>query len=234
MSQIICRDVSLGYDGKTVCEHVDFSIESGDYLCIVGDNGSGKSTLMRALLHLKEVDRGQILLSDGVEQSDIGYLPQRPEGQGDFPASVAEIVRSGCVGQRSFGLFMSRENKATAEKNMRCMRIYDLADRPFSSLSGGQMQRVLLARALCAADKILLLDEPTSALDPTATREMYDAIRHLNRDHGTTIIMITHDLDAVARYATKVLHMSDEPTFYPSREAFCRARGLSFCEEGEI
>ena len=233
MAQIVCKDVSLGYDGTAVCEHVNFSIEKGDYLCIVGDNGSGKSTLMRALLRLKSVDGGEISLGDGVVQSDIGYLPQHSDAQKDFPASVWEIVMSGCVGRRGFRFFMNRANKAIAERNMRCMRITDLKNKPFGALSGGQQQRVMLARALCATDKVLLLDEPTSALDPTASRDMYSAIRHLNEDHGTTIIMITHDLDAVARYATKVLRMSDEPTFYESRESFCRERGIAISEEGE-
>lgn len=234
MSQIICKDVSLGYDGTTVCEHVDFSVDKGDYLCIVGDNGSGKSTLMKALLQLKSPMSGEIILSDGVCRNDIGYLPQRNETQKDFPASVMEIVRSGCVGRKSFRFFMGKEQKATVERNMRCMRISDLAKRPFSELSGGQQQRVLLARALCAAEKILLLDEPVSGLDPSATEDMYAAIKHLNRDHGTTIIMITHDLPAVAKHATKVLHMSDVPSFYGDTETFFREHGVRGREEESL
>ena len=213
MTQINCKDVSLGYEGVTVCEGVSFSVDAGDYLCIVGDNGSGKSTLMKALLRLKSPDKGEISLEGGITQSDIGYLPQRNEAQSDFPATVYEVVRSGCTGNKSFRFFLNREQKNTVEKNMRCMRIDDLRDRPFSRLSGGQQQRVLLARALCAAEKILLLDEPVSGLDPQAAEEMYSAIAHLNRDHGTTIIMITHDMSAVEKYATKVLHMSDVPDF---------------------
>ena len=227
MSQIICKDVSLGYEGKTVCENLSFCAEAGDYICIVGDNGSGKSTLMRALLRLKSPDKGEISLGDGVKQSDIGYLPQQNEAQRDFPATVTEVVRSGFVGQGVKGLFLSKEQKARADKNMRCMGISDLAKRPFSALSGGQRQRALLARALCAAEKVLLLDEPVSGLDPTAAEEMYGAIRHLNRDHGTTIIMITHELSAVTKYAGKVLHMSHTPTFYSSVEDFCQSLGLS-------
>ncbi|MBQ8849638.1 MAG: ABC transporter ATP-binding protein [Clostridia bacterium] len=231
MKQIDCKNVTLGYEGRTVCEGISFSVESGDYLCIVGDNGSGKSTLMKALLRLKAPDKGEICLLGGVTQSDIGYLPQRNDAQRDFPATVAEVVRSGCVGRKKFRLFIGRTEREAVSKNMRCMRISELAKRPFSELSGGQQQRVLLARALCAAEKILLLDEPVSGLDPTAAEEMYGAISHLNRDHGTTIIMITHDLSAVSRYATKVLSMSDTPDFYESADEYCRLHGLSRKEE---
>lgn len=232
MTQIICKDVALGYDGVRVCENVNFCVNEGDYLCIVGDNGSGKTTLMKALLRLKTPESGKISLSDGVTEHDIGYLPQRNDSQKDFPASVTEIVRSGCVGRKDFRFFMTKKQKAVAEKNMRCMRITDLKNKPFSSLSGGQQQRVLLARALCAAEKILLLDEPVSGLDPNATKEMYNAIEHLNRDHKTTIIMITHDLPSVVKYATKVLYMSDTPTFYESVDEFVKERGIVF-EGGE-
>ncbi len=231
MSQIICKKVTLGYNGVKVCEGVDFSLDAGDYLCIVGDNGSGKSTLMKALLHLKRPDDGEIILSDGLKKSDIGYLPQRSEAQKDFPASVKEIVRSGCIANKDFRLFMGRSQKEKAERNMRCMRISDLADKPFSELSGGQQQRVLLARALCAAEKVLLLDEPISGLDPTAMKETYAAIKHLNKDHGITIIMVTHDVSAVAKYASKVLCMGAAPKFYSSSDEYFSESGISPSEE---
>lgn len=231
MTQIECKDLSLGYEGVTVCEGLNFSVEAGDYLCIVGNNGSGKSTLMRALLRLKAPDKGEIKLCSGTTQNDIGYLPQRNEAQGDFPATVLEVVRSGFTGKRRLGLFASAAEKKAAERHMRCMKISELSRRPFSTLSGGQQQRALLARALCAAEKILLLDEPISGLDPQAANDMYAAIDHLNRGHGTTIIMITHDLSAVEKYATKLLYMSDTPKFYNDPKEFLRAYGLSGKEE---
>ena len=222
MKQIECKNVTLGYEGRTVCENVSFSVNAGDYLCIVGNNGSGKSTLMKALLRLKTPDKGEISLLGGVAQSDIGYLPQRNEAQRDFPATVSEVVRSGCVGRKNFKFFVGKSERDTVEKNMRCMRIEQLSKRPFSELSGGQQQRVLLARALCAAEKILLLDEPVSGLDPTAAEDMYSAIRHLNRDHGTTIIMITHDMWAVEKYATGVLCLTDTPDYYENASDYFR------------
>lgn len=230
MKQIECKELSLGYEGVTVCEGLSFSVEAGDYLCIVGDNGSGKSTLMKALLRLKAPDSGEIVLSCGIMQSDIGYLPQRSEAQSDFPATVTEVVRSGFSGKKKLGLLSSAE-KERANRNMRCMKISELASKPFSQLSGGQQQRALLARALCAAEKILLLDEPVSGLDTSASEDMYNAIDHLNKGHGTTIIMITHDPSAVRRYATKVLYMSDTPRFYETAEKYFRECGRGEAEE---
>ena len=223
MSQIICRDVSLGYDGQTVCEHVSFSVEKGDCLCIVGDNGSGKSTLMRALLNLKTPQSGEILFSEGIRQSDIGYLPQQNDSQKDFPACVWEVVLSGCVMKPRFRFFADRESKQTAEMALSQMGLSELKRRPFRALSGGQQQRVLLARALCAAGKILVLDEPTSGLDPQATEEMYETVRRLHRELGVSVVMVTHDLSAVVRLATSVLYMSHSPRFYPTVEEYCQS-----------
>lgn len=221
MSKIICKNLTLGYNGQAVCKGIDITVSGGDYLCVVGDNGSGKSTLTRALLGLVTPMEGELIF-EGVDRRDIGYLPQRTEGAADFPATVEEVVRSGCVGHRKFGLFMNKEQKKRVERNMHCMKIAELSRRPFSALSGGQQQRALLARALCSAESVLVLDEPTASLDPKAAEDTYRAIEHLNRDHGITIIMVTHDMDAVKKYATRVLDMSGEPSSYESvGEFFC-------------
>lgn len=220
MTQIVCKDVSLSYDGVCVSHGVCFSVEKGDYFCIVGDNGSGKTTLMKALLGLKEPDCGEILLCGGLRKGDIGYLPQKNEMQKDFPASVREVVLSGCTGHRDFRLFAGKKWKEAARRQMERMGIEALADRPFRQLSGGQQKKVLLARTLCAAEKVLLLDEPVAALDPRATEDLYEHLTRLNREEGVTILMITHDLSAVMRYATKVLYMSDHPTLYDSAQSF--------------
>ena len=232
MSQIVCRDVSLGYHGQTVCEHVSFSLKAGDCLCIVGDNGSGKSTLMRALLNLKEPQSGEILFSDGICQSDIGYLPQQNDTQKDFPASVWEVVLSGCVMKPSFGFFADRASKQTAERALTQVGLAELKRRSFRSLSGGQQQRVLLARALCAAQKILVLDEPSAGLDPQATEEMYATVRRLRGELGMSVVMVTHDLSAVVDLATSVLHMSHTPRFYPTVEEYCQSVDFPRKKEG--
>ena len=233
MSQIICRDVSLGYEGRRVSDHVSFTVERGDYVCIVGDNGSGKSTLMKALLRLKAPVGGEILLGDGISRRDIGYLPQQSEAQRDFPASVREVVMSGFVGQKRFRLLHTKTERALARENMKRLGVDMLAAKPYRTLSGGQQQRVLLARALCAAGKILVLDEPVSGLDPHATEELYETVAHLNRAHGVTIIMVTHDLSAVERYATSVLRMGATPTFYPSASAYLESEDLPSGKEAD-
>ena len=220
MAQIICKDLSLGYDGVAVCEGLNFSIEKGDYLCIVGENGSGKTTLMKALLSLKAPLSGKIEFGDGVSGRDVGYLPQQSELRKDFPASVREVVTSGCTSRLGKRFFMGKAERLEAEQNMKMMRVYDLADKSYSTLSGGQMQRVLLARALCAANKILVLDEPVSGLDPAAAADMYSTIHHLNKHTGITIIMVTHDIENALRDATSVLKIGKTPTYYSSAEEY--------------
>lgn len=230
MSQIVCRDLSLGYEGRTVSEHIHFSIETGDYLCIVGENGSGKSTLMRALLGLKSPEGGEIVFGDGLSARTIGYLPQQTEVQRDFPASVREVVRSGFAARGGLRPFYSHAERQIAETAMRQVGISALADRPIATLSGGQKQRALLARALCATDRMLLLDEPVAGLDPNATEEMYVMIRELNR-HRITVVMITHDVGAVLKYATKVLHMGREPRFFSCVEEYRNSECFPLREE---
>lgn len=184
MPQLTCENLTVGYDGKKVRENVSFAVERGDYLCIVGENGSGKTTLMKTLLGLQSPISGRILMGEGLKPTEIGYLPQQTEVQKDFPASVCEIVCSGCQSRCGLRPFYTRAEKQMAQEAMCKMRIDDLAGRCYRELSGGQQQRVLLARALCATQKMLLLDEPVSGLDPAATAEMYRLIEQLNREDG--------------------------------------------------
>ncbi len=226
MALLTIQDLSIGYDAHTVLQDLNFSVHTGDYLCIVGENGSGKSTLMKTLLRLQKPVSGRILTGDGLKETEIGYLPQQTIVQKDFPASVREIVLSGCQGRCGMRPFYNREEKALALQNMERMGIATLKNRCYRELSGGQQQRVLLARALCATRKLLLLDEPVSGLDPKVTAEMYSLISELNRD-GITIIMISHDLSAALRYASHILHIG--PTvFYGTKEAYLES------EPGEI
>ena len=214
-----CEDVSLGYEGKAVVEHLNFQIDKGDYLCILGENGSGKSTLMKAILGLKSSMHGKLTMGEDLKANEIGYLPQQSVTQRDFPASVQEIVLSGFLSKRGMRPFYNREEKKIAKKNMDRLEITALAKQCYRDLSGGQQQRVLLARALCATSKLLLLDEPVAGLDPKVTQEMYELILKLNRE-GITIIMVSHDTQAASQYANKVLYVSDEPEFFDSKEAY--------------
>lgn len=215
MPLLTCDDVTLGYDGHALLEHLTFAVNPGDYLCVVGENGSGKSTLMRTLLGLQRPLSGRIAFGDGLKENEIGYLPQQTAIQRDFPATVWEIVLSGCQARLGRRAFYGKAEKALAERNLARMGMTAFANRCYRMLSGGQQQRVLLARALCATQKLLLLDEPVSGLDPKVTAELYSLIEALNRDEGITIVMISHDIAAAVRYASHILHIGAKVFFGP-------------------
>lgn len=219
MALMTTRDLSVGYDGHCVARDISFTVSKGDYLCIVGENGSGKSTLMKTILGLLPPLSGGIEMGEGLRQQAIGYVPQQTAAQRDFPASVREVVRSGCVGRMGARPFFSPTLKKTADDNMRRLDILPLAGRSYRELSGGQQQRVLLARALCAADRMLLMDEPTAGLDIHITEEMYGIISDLNKS-GMTIVMISHDIDNAMKYASHILHVAKEPLYWGPREGY--------------
>lgn len=231
MALLTCQNLSLGYDGREIVHDLNFEVNTGDYLCIVGENGSGKSTLMRTLLGLQAPLGGQILTGDGLRQNEIGYLPQQSPVQRDFPASVWEIVLSGCQA-RSRRAFYSMEDKKRADENLEKLGLAPLKRRCYRELSGGQQQRVLLARALCATRKLLLLDEPVSGLDPRVTSELYRIIEQLNREEGVTVIMISHDVAAAIRYASHILHIGNK-LFYGTKADYLQSGiGRYFIAEG--
>ncbi|MBP9996834.1 MAG: metal ABC transporter ATP-binding protein [Lachnospiraceae bacterium] len=221
MSILTGSNLSLGYEGKEIIKDISFAIEKGDYLCIVGENGAGKSTLMKTILGLIEPIKGEVVFGDGLNKNEIGYLPQQTIVQRDFPASVEEIVLSGCQGRMGFRPFYLKEEKKLAKENMDQMNISHLAGRCYRELSGGQQQRVLLARALCATRKILLLDEPVAGLDPKAMAELYELIEKLNKE-GITVIMISHDIAVAIKYASHVLHV-DNHTFFGTKEEYLKS-----------
>ena len=210
---IVCRDVSLGYEGQSVLTHLDLTIRTGDYLCIVGDNGSGKSTLLRGLLGLLPPQSGQILRSPELQRGAIGYLPQQTRAQRDFPATVYEGVLSGCLNQRKNRFFYSAAQKSQALMNMGKLGVLELKDQCYRDLSGGQQQRVLLARALCAASSLLILDEPITGLDPAAAQDLYKTLAYLNEKEHMAVVMVTHDLKAALKSARTVLHIGRSSVF---------------------
>ena len=227
MSLITCSSASFAYDGKTVLEDVSFSVDAGNYLCVVGENGSGKSTLMKTILALTPPIAGAVRMADGLLPRQIGYLPQQTQVQRDFPASVREIVMSGFQGRCGLRPYYTKQEKAEAESAMDALGINTLSHCCYRELSGGQQQRVLLARALCAAGKCLLLDEPVSGLDPKVTADLYERIEALHQS-GITILMISHDLEAAMRYADHILHIG-ENVFYGTRKAYAESGpGRSF------
>ena len=219
MALIECKAVSLGYENHIVASDINFTVQDGDFLCIVGENGSGKSTLVKTILGLKETYSGHLHLGDGLTKKQIGYLPQQTTAQMDFPASVYEVVLSGCLPGKK-GVFYSRALKNRAEESMQKLDISALKNKCYRELSGGQQQRVLLARALCATEKLLLLDEPVAGLDPLVTAEFYTLIRKISRDFGITVLMVSHDLPACMVLATHILHMQNGSAFFGTVEAY--------------
>ena len=214
MAIINCQNTSFSYDGIPAVSNLNFSINSGDYLCIVGENGSGKSTLIKGLLQLKAPQSGRILMGEDLKANEIGYLPQQTAAQKDFPASAYEVILSGRLSARGLRPFYSKNDKRIVEENINRLNIGDLRNRCYRELSGGQQQRVLLSRALCATKKVLLLDEPVSGLDPLVTAELYQIIKQINEETGITIIMVSHDIRSAVDYASHILHLKNEQVFY--------------------
>ena len=204
MAELTAENLAVGYDGKAVAENINFKIERGDYLYIVGENGAGKSTLMKTILGLIKPIRGSVEFGAEQKQNRIGYIPQQTEAQKDFPASVYELFK-----------------------------INELARRQFGELSGGQKQRVLLARAMCAAKSVLLLDEPVAGLDPIVTSDLYETIKQLNDEQKMTVIMISHDIKAAVKYASHVLFVG-KPCFFGRKSDFLNSEFCKKSENAEI
>ena len=220
MPLLVCNNLSLGYNGQAVLKNINFSLESGDYLCVVGENGSGKSTLLKGILGLLPALQGEVILGEGLRTQEIGYLPQKATLQSDFPASVYEVVLSGRLNSLGWRPFYNHGDRAIASLQIEQLGLTRLRNRSYRELSGGQQQRVLLARALCATQKLLLLDEPISGLDPKAARDFYALIRHINRSHKITIIMVSHDVRTAIKYTQHVLQVNRQQLFFGTREKY--------------
>lgn len=230
MSALIrCEHVDFGYENHDAVIDVSMEINPGDYLCILGENGSGKSTLMKGILGLLKPTAGTLVVDEELRRTGIGYLPQQTAAQRDFPATVYEVVRSGCLSHLGRQPFFSRADKALAMENMEKLGIAGLSRKCYRELSGGQQQRVLIARALCATKKLLILDEPITGLDPSAIQELYALIRKLNREDKVTILMVSHDVQNVVHQANKILHLQQRVLFYGSVKDYVKSRaGLEF------
>ena len=232
---IVCKDISLGYEGQSVLTHLDLTVRAGDYLCIVGDNGSGKSTLLRGLLGLLPPQSGEIWRAPELQKGAVGYLPQQTKAQKDFPATVFEVVLSGFLNRKGMHFFYSAAQKSEALMNMGKLGILELKDACYRDLSGGQQQRVLLARALCAASRLLILDEPITGLDPAAAQDLYKTLTYLNQTEGMAVVMVTHDLKAALRSARTVLHIGRRGTFLGTPgEYLASPMGRRFQEEDAL
>ncbi len=230
MDIITCKNITVHNERTLALDDVSFTVKKGEFLTIVGENGAGKSTLVKTMLGIITPEGGSVETHASAE-GKIGYLPQQSSAQRDFPASVWEVVLSGNIGNTGIFPFYSRSQRARANGYMEVLGISQLAKKSYRALSGGQQQRVLLARALCAADEVLLLDEPTAGLDPIVTKELYTTVKHLCRDHGMTVVMVSHDVAAAMEYSDRIMHLATSlrfigtPTEYensPFGEAFGR------------
>lgn len=219
------ENLSVALGGTTVLENISFSVQKGEYVCIVGENGGGKSTLLRAILGQVPKTGGTVSLTAG----RIGYLPQQSTAGADFPASVREVVLSGCAGALGLRPFYGKAEKEKAERVMKRLGVRDWQNRSFSRLSGGQKQRVLLARALCAGENLLFLDEPVTGLDPLVTQELYHLIDEAHREEGWTVLMVSHDVKTAVTVADKILHLGKTVRFFGTREAYLASElGIHF------
>ncbi|MCI8948636.1 MAG: metal ABC transporter ATP-binding protein [Lachnospiraceae bacterium] len=211
---ITCDHVDFGYENYDAVVDVSMEIHSGDYLCIVGENGSGKSTLMKGILGLLKPTAGTLTIAEELKGRGIGYLPQQTAAQRDFPATVYEVVQSGCLSRRGIRPFYTKEEKRITLERMEILGITPLKNHCYRELSGGQQQRVLIARALCATSRLLVLDEPITGLDPSAIQEFYGILRKLNREEKVAILMVSHDIQNVVSQANKILHLQQRVLFY--------------------
>lgn len=219
MKLIELKKLNIGYGNKIVCKDINFTIEQGQYICVVGENGSGKSTLLKTILGLNKAVSGKINFNEEMCKG-IGYLPQQTEIQRDFPATVMEVIMSGFLGKMGFRPFYNKAEKEKANVIAKTLDIEELLKKSFKELSGGQQQRVLLARALCATDNILVMDEPVNALDAKSIKKFYQLIKKLNKENGLTIIMVSHNLDSVIGAASHIIYLKDKMEFAGTKEEF--------------
>lgn len=204
-----CCNITLGYGSKSIVNNFNYTIHSGDYLSIIGRNGCGKTTFLRGLAGVLHPRAGKIELNSGLKRNQIGYLPQITVTQKDFPASVEEIVLSAFQGKNLLLPFYGKALRKRADECLELTHATNLRKESFRELSGGQKQRVLLARALCAAERLLLLDEPVTGLDPESSQNMYNIIRDLHENKNMTIVMVTHDIDAARNNSTRILNFNE-------------------------
>ena len=198
--------LSFSYDGDPVLQEVNFSVNQGDFACIVGPNGGGKTTLLKLILGLLHPQRGSVRVFGRPPEEighRMGYLPQNPRFDPAFPITVMEVVLMGRLRRGLRPVFFSQRDKELAKKALREVDLYNQRNRSFSTLSGGQRQRVLIARLLASQPELILLDEPAANLDLKAEAELYQLLRELNK--RLSLVMVSHDFFFVSSFVNKVI-----------------------------
>jgi len=213
------RDVSFSYGELPVLEAVDLAVERNDYLALLGPNGGGKTTLLRLVLGLLLPSRGAVRVlgeEPAHARGRVGYVPQRTQFDPDFPIRVMDVVRMGRLRrERMLRPFSARDREAAA-RALAIVEVGDLAERPIGALSGGQLQRVLIARALAVEPELLLLDEPTASLDERMGTGVWELLAELSR--SMTVVVISHDIGAISRHVRSVACLNRRLHGHPSRE----------------
>jgi zinc transport system ATP-binding protein len=230
---IEAKNISAQYGQTEVLKDISFVIEQGDFVGLAGANGAGKTTLIKVILGLLPSTSGSIELF-GVPMSgfkswgQIGYLPQKYSTINElFPATVEEVVALGLLSQKKFPRRITSSDKKKVDSILNELNIVNLKKRILTELSGGQRQKVFLARALVSDPKVLIFDEPSTALDPDSRESFFRMIQGLNKDKGITIILITHDTGYIGRYANKLLYLDKSVIYYGKFDEFCISDKMS-------
>lgn len=210
--------VSFGYARHPVLDHVSIAVRSGEFVALVGPNGSGKSTLLRVLLGALPPQAGTVRLFGGppasfAERRKLGYVPQRPTLASEVPATVSEIVATGRLKQRGWWRPPSEEDRRAVAHALMAVDLSDLADRPINELSGGQQQRVFIARAFASEPELLVLDEPIAGVDAESQRRFRGSLVHLIEEHGAGVLLVSHELSAVAHDVDRVVVLKGRVLF---------------------
>lgn len=205
MNLIEIKNLKFSYPTKKdALKDINIQVKEGTFNCIVGKNGSGKSTLIKCILGLNKGYTGEI-----IKEHRIGYLPQKSEIQSNFPASIEEVVMTGTIVNNVKSIFYKKEDRENAKEIMKELGVYDIRKMCFADLSSGQQQRVLIARALCATKRLIVLDEPTNGLDPSIAKQIYDLLDTLKKNVHVTILMVSHDIERALNYADNVIEISE-------------------------
>ena len=210
--------VSFAYGRVPVLDHVDLRVGAGEFVALVGPNGSGKSTLVKLLLGSLTPTEGQVRLF-GVppwrveDRWRLGYVPQRPVLGSEVPATVEEIVATGLLARRGWWRPLRKEDRLAARHALESVGLADFAERPVNELSGGQQQRAFIARAFASDPQLLVLDEPIAGVDAESQRRFRDSLVHLRRDHGAGVLLVSHELSAVANDLDRVVVLKGSVLF---------------------
>lgn len=233
MKILSVQNLFFQYQETDILCDISFNVDQGDYIGLVGPNGSGKTTLVRIILGMLKPYRGKILIfgkenSEFTDRKRIGYLPQKLTNLNPrFPATVREIVSLGLLSGKPFPRYLSRNDEAAIDAALDSLDIGNIKNNFIADLSGGQLQRVLAARAIVNNPDFLILDEPTTALDPEMRERFFQLLKDLNKNKSVTIVMVTHDTGTIGKYASKLLYIDKTIVFYGSFSDFCLSKEIT-------